>query len=46
MLCECVPIGTTVGGIPTAIGDAGFLVDYNDEKQTIEAIRKGLTVTR
>ncbi len=42
MLCECIPIGTKVGGIPTAIGDTGFLVDYNDEKQTVDAIRKGL----
>ena len=45
MLCECIPIGTRVGGIPTAIGDAGFLVDYNNEKQTIAAIRKGLTMS-
>ena len=45
MLCECIPIGTRVGGIPTAIGDAGFLVDYNDEKQTIAAIRAGLTMS-
>jgi glycosyltransferase involved in cell wall biosynthesis len=45
MLCECIPIGTRVGGIPTAIGDAGFLVDYNDEKQTIAAIREGLTMS-
>lgn len=43
MLCECIPIGTRVGGIPTAIGDAGFLVYYNDEQQTVDAIRKGLT---
>ena len=43
MLCECIPVGTKVGGIPTAIGDAGFLVEYNDEKHTVEAIRKGLT---
>jgi glycosyltransferase involved in cell wall biosynthesis len=27
MLCGCVPVGTRVNGIPTAIGDAGFLVD-------------------
>ncbi|MGA9405923.1 MAG: glycosyltransferase family 4 protein, partial [Bacteroidota bacterium] len=43
MLCECVPIGTTVGGIPTAIGDSGFLVDYLNENQIVEAIRKGLS---
>lgn len=27
MLCGCVPAGTRVNGIPTAIGDAGFLVE-------------------
>lgn len=25
MLCGCIPIGTHVGGIPTIIGDSGFL---------------------
>ncbi|MGE5315955.1 MAG: glycosyltransferase family 4 protein [Acidobacteriota bacterium] len=30
MLCECVPVGTRRGGIPTAIGDAGFLCDHGD----------------
>lgn len=25
MLCNCIPIGTHVGGIPTIIGDSGFL---------------------
>jgi glycosyltransferase involved in cell wall biosynthesis len=38
MLCECIPIGTTVGGIPTAIGDTGYLVEYHDEKQTERAV--------
>ena len=43
MLCECIPVGTIVGGIPTAIGDSGFLVEYLDEEMTIRAIRKALT---
>jgi glycosyltransferase involved in cell wall biosynthesis len=30
MLCECLPVGTRVGGIPTAIGEAGFLVPFGD----------------
>jgi len=42
MLCECIPVGTRVGGIPTAIGETGFIVDYGDERQTIDAIRDGL----
>jgi len=43
MLCECIPVGTTVGGIPTAIANTGFLVEYPDEVQTIHAIRDALT---
>jgi len=42
MLCECVPVGTERGGIPTAIGDTGFYVPYGDEKATAEAIKKAL----
>jgi glycosyltransferase involved in cell wall biosynthesis len=42
MLCECVPIGSNVGGIPTAIGDAGYLVEYNNDIQIAEAIRQAL----
>jgi len=42
MLCECIPVGTKAGGIPTAIGETGFIVDYDDEQQTIDAIREGL----
>ncbi len=30
MLCECVPVGTHNGGIPTAIGDAGYLCDHGN----------------
>ena len=42
MLCECVPVGTERGGIPTAIGDTGFYVPYDDPKATAEAIKKAL----
>ena len=42
MLCECVPIGSNVGGIPTAIGDTGYLVDYNNDIQIAEAIQRAL----
>lgn len=42
MLCECVPIGTRRGGIPTAIGDTGFYVPYGDVEATVDAIRKAL----
>jgi glycosyltransferase involved in cell wall biosynthesis len=42
MLCECVPVGTDVQGVRTAIGNAGFYVPYSDEKATAEAIKKAL----
>ena len=42
MLCECVPVGTKRGGIPTAIGDTGFYVPYGDEKAAAEAIKNAL----
>lgn len=42
MLCECIPIGTKRGGIPTVIGDAGFYVPYGDAKATVEVIKKAL----
>ena len=42
MLCECVPVGTNVQGIRTAIGDCGFYVPYGDEKATAEAIKEAL----
>ena len=42
MLCECVPVGTNVGGIPTAIGDVGFLVDYGNVSQLVQCLKKAL----
>jgi len=43
MLCECVPVGTTVPGIVAAIGDTGFLVPPNDPQAAADAIRKALS---
>jgi glycosyltransferase involved in cell wall biosynthesis len=42
MLCKCIPVGTHVGGIPTAIGDIGYYVPYGDAKATAEAIENAL----
>ncbi len=42
MLCGCVPVGTVAGGIPTAIGDAGFLVPYGDVPALIRALQQAL----
>ncbi len=42
MLCECIPVGTMAGGIPVAIGEAGFLVDHGDAVALAGAIRRAL----
>jgi len=42
MLCECVPVGTEVCGIPTAIGDTGFYVPVGDSKASAKAIEMAL----
>lgn len=42
MLCECIPVGTRVGGIPTGIGETGFLVPYGDPAALATAIRQAL----
>ncbi len=31
MLCECIPVGTNRGGIPTGIGSTGFIIKYGDK---------------
>lgn len=42
MLCECVPVGTDVQGIRTAIGDTGFYAPYGDVNATVAAIKKAI----
>lgn len=42
MLCGCIPVGTAAGGIPTAIGTAGYLVDYRDQSGLVKAIQSAL----
>lgn len=42
MLCECIPVGSDVNGIPDTIGDAGFILKENSRKKAIELIRKAL----
>ncbi|MDB5034074.1 MAG: glycosyl transferase, group 1 family protein [Chlorobi bacterium] len=41
MLCRCIPVGTDVGGIPTAIGDAGFIVEPENPEALADAIERG-----
>ena len=42
MLCECFPVGTNIGGIPTAIGECGRLVSYGNVDEATSAIRYGV----
>jgi glycosyltransferase involved in cell wall biosynthesis len=39
MLCECIPLGTDRGGIPTGIGDTGLIVPYGDTQALVDAIK-------
>lgn len=45
MLCECIPVGTNVGGIPTAISDIGFLLPSGDVERLVQAIQSALAAT-
>ncbi len=42
MLCECIPVGSKVNGIPNAIGDAGFLVEKREPDKVLETIKEAL----
>ena len=42
MLCGCIPVGTRVGGIPTAIGETGYLVEYRDQAGLVAALQQAL----
>ena len=45
MACGCVPVGSRVAGIPTLIGDTGFLVPPGDVPATVQAIRSAYGAT-
>jgi len=42
MLSGCIPVGTDVGGMATAIGEAGYVVPAADVGALVEAIRAAL----
>ncbi|MER3524696.1 MAG: glycosyl transferase family 1 [Ignavibacteria bacterium] len=42
MLCECIPVGTNVGGIPTVLRTVGFLVPSGDSDALVDALRRAL----
>ncbi len=42
MLCGCFPVGTNVGGIPSAIGDTGIVIQYNDVNGAVDALHHAM----
>jgi glycosyltransferase involved in cell wall biosynthesis len=42
MLCGCIPVGTSVGGIPEAIDGLGYLVQHGDVSALASALQKAL----
>lgn len=45
MLCECVPVGTNVGGIPEVIGQTGYLVPPENSEALASALKEALDST-
>ena len=46
MLCECYPVGTHTGGIPTAIGDTGTIIPFGDIQAAVSGISRGMAMPR
>lgn len=46
MLCGAVPVGTQVGGVPTAIGDCGIIVEPNNVGALCDGIVQGLALPK
>ncbi len=44
MLCECIPVGSNVNGIPDAIGDTGIIVMHRDVEELEQAVRHALSL--
>lgn len=42
MLCECIPVGSKVGGIPKAIGDCGYILEIKNAAKGAELISQAL----
>ncbi len=42
MLCECIPVGSNVNGIPEAIGECGFVLEKKDPVLAATLISKAL----
>ncbi|MEI6456005.1 MAG: glycosyltransferase family 4 protein [bacterium] len=44
MLCECIPVGSDVNGIPDAMGGCGVIVPRRDILDLEKAVRKALSM--
>jgi glycosyltransferase involved in cell wall biosynthesis len=42
MLCECIPIGSDVFGIPTIIGDTGFILKRKNEEELFALMNEAM----
>jgi len=42
MLCECVPVGSKVGGIPNVIGNCGYILETKNADKGAELISQAL----
>lgn len=42
MLCECIPVGSSVNGIPDGIGEYGFVLDKRDVFEAVVLVKKAL----
>jgi glycosyltransferase involved in cell wall biosynthesis len=45
MLCECIPVGSNVNGIPDAIGETGIIVYHRDVGELEKAVRQALQLS-
>lgn len=43
MACGCIPVGSNVNGIPSTIGNYGFVLESKTIEQAIQLINKALT---
>ena len=41
-LCECIPVGSDVNGIPNAIGDCGYILEHRLVPAACELIQKAM----
>jgi hypothetical protein len=39
MLCECIPVGTNSNGIPTAVGDFGYIMEGRTPQEAAKLIK-------